>query len=203
MNTYETVGDARQGRTWDSMQIIEIEHATEGTCYINSKYDLETLQRALAAKPMPEILRLVRTVVDYRAEREEEVERAISVFVSTRGWGDYASLHWIGDGELPDDEIISRIRELISISSDVDSVPSDDELRARIAEAREAKAQAKAELAQLEREEPKPVHGPGYCYSCHSYCYGDCGDYTPRPTRRTLSRGIREAAREAMFGLDD
>lgn len=109
MRTYKTIEAARAAQAERPdvgiQQTIRIVHATDGECYINAKCTIQRLADALRSKPMPEIVSVIDTVVDYR---ESAVGRA-----------------------------------------------------------------------------PKPVtisRGPGYCYNCQSYCYGDCGQhYRPRP----------------------
>ncbi len=102
MTIYQTADEAKAAQAAQPAVVatIEIEHSIHGQCYINAMCTLRQLDAALAAKPIPEIRRLIRTVVDYRK---------------------YAT-----------------------------SAPK-----------------------------PAPVisHGPGYCYNCDSYCYGDCKDY--------------------------
>jgi len=54
---------------------------------------------------------------------------------------------------------------------------------------------------------PKPLpereYGPGYCYNCKSYCYGDCGNYAPAKTTKHVLANCKEAAAEANFGIMD
>ena len=45
--------------------------------------------------------------------------------------------------------------------------------------------------------------GAGYCYSCETYCYGDCGNYQPKMTGRILARQLRQASDEANYGIND
>ena len=195
MTTHKTIEDARAAAAarGDVNQTVKIEHAEEGICYINVLTHFEALGRALKARPMPEIKRLIEVVVDYK---EEQRAHEITVHISTRGWGDYSSLVWRGDGRLDDAEIINQIRALAAASSDVDSTPSDEELRGRIAAARAPRP--------ADPEPPaRPGPGPGYCYSCGSYCYGDCGHYAPRKTARTVARAARAAWAEASYGMED
>lgn len=42
----------------------------------------------------------------------------------------------------------------------------------------------------------------GYCYSCESYCYGDCGHYSSDPGVK-LRRDIALAQREENYGIND
>lgn len=63
MTTHKTLEDARiaaKGMPEVMLScIIEIEHTTEGRCYIKSKAPMANLAVALQQKPMPEIRRLV------------------------------------------------------------------------------------------------------------------------------------------------
>lgn len=75
---------------------------------------------------------------------------------------------------------------------------TDEEARALVA-LDEARAEAK-------RNQPKPepiTYGPGYCYSCESYCHGDCGDYAPTYTTKIMVRRANEAVREDNYGIED
>lgn len=60
MQTYQTIEDAQEAATSSIYVIAEIDHAVEGRCYILCRCSVEGLVKALAAKPMPEIIRVVR-----------------------------------------------------------------------------------------------------------------------------------------------
>lgn len=62
-------------------------------------------------------------------------------------------------------------------------------------------------LSAQEAAHPKPAvpsaPGPGYCSSCETYCYGDCGHYAPVYGPGQLRRDTQEAARETNYGISD
>jgi hypothetical protein len=59
MQTYKTIQIARSAAADGAVQIVEIEHATEGRCYIVAKCSIEYLRKALAAKPMAEVVEVI------------------------------------------------------------------------------------------------------------------------------------------------
>ena len=68
--------------------------------------------------------------------------------------------------------------------------------------------EVEAAVAAVQKPKPEaaahiPAPGVGYCYSCETYCHGDCGDYAPTPEPRHLERQLREAAAEADYGIKD
>jgi hypothetical protein len=77
MKTYPTLDAARLSTDGDGVQkIAEIEHATEGRCFIRIKCAVATLRVALAGKPMAEIKSLIaehppHTPAQDAARREE------------------------------------------------------------------------------------------------------------------------------------
>jgi hypothetical protein len=71
MKTYKTLDQAREAKTTEVVKIIEIEHATEGRCFIGCKVPMAVLAGALKRKPMPEIKRLV---AEYTTETDAEIE---------------------------------------------------------------------------------------------------------------------------------
>ena len=56
---------------------------------------------------------------------------------------------------------------------------------------------------QVEAAPEPEKHGPGYCYSCGTYCYGDCGHYEPKRTLKHVMADAQEAARESMAGIQE
>lgn len=129
-----------------------------------------------------------------RAERERRTRR---IYLSSRGWGDYSPVEWVGDITRPEGEILAECQRLLAEGYDVDQPnQADDELLAKI----------KAEKTRYETPpEPieEPQHGPGYCYHCGTYCFGDCGHYAPEPTRETMRREMAQATREANYGINE
>ena len=80
METYASLGEARKAaaQRTDVHAIIEIEHATEGACYICARGPMARLRMALADQPMPEIARLIsehkpKSEAEYAAERERHL----------------------------------------------------------------------------------------------------------------------------------
>lgn len=62
-----------------------------------------------------------------------------------------------------------------------------------------------AEQAVLPERKPyvEPTHGPGYCYNCESYCYGDCGNYQPERTSKMIAKEANAALAELNYGIND
>jgi hypothetical protein len=111
----------------------------------------------------------------------------IKIHLSTRGWGDYSSVEWHGDITRPDAEIIEECQKLLKSENDVDIAnQTDAEILKKIMDGRTAWTRKQTEQEAPETE----THGPGYCYSCDSYCFGDCGDYQPHPTSKTMMREL-------------
>ena len=105
-------------------------------------------------------------------------------FLSSRGWGDYSSVKWIGDITRPDSEIIEECQSALKNSGDVDSPnQSDDDILNKIKKARAAwedKPRQKRESAiRLQK-----LIDTGYCFNCESWCHGDCGNYSNDPEVR-------------------
>ncbi len=78
MTTHKTIEDARAAAKANPavLRIIEINHASEGRCFIGCKAPLKSLEIALRNKPMPEITGLiaeypVRTESEIASEREQ------------------------------------------------------------------------------------------------------------------------------------
>jgi len=42
----------------------------------------------------------------------------------------------------------------------------------------------------------------GYCFSCETWCHGDCGNYSKAPMIK-FRRDLRHAQREANYGIED
>ena len=42
----------------------------------------------------------------------------------------------------------------------------------------------------------------GYCFSCESWCDGDCGDYSNDPAIQ-FRRDLQQASREANYGIQE
>ena len=134
----------------------------------------------------------------HQAKKEliDKEANTIKVFISTIGWGDYGCLYWEGDGRKSDSEIITECRELIEKTDDIDIKPTDQQLKAEIDKARQKK--------QKKQPEPKPeIYGPGYCFNCKSYCFGDCKNYAPVKTEKHITEELKEIEKEQNYGIND
>jgi hypothetical protein len=133
-----------------------------------------------------------------KAEAEAEEKNTIEVYLSSRGWGDYSGVAPELDMRKPEAELIAACRLALSAEDDIDQPDqSDAEILAAINAARTKLARRNAPPA------PAPIYGPGYCFSCESYCYGDCNDYQPVRTSRMISKQAQAAAQEADYGIND
>jgi len=138
----------------------------------------------------------------YKIEMEKlkacEIEEAkkVRIFLSSRGWGDYSSLEWSGDITRPESDILEECKKEFETGHDVDSKYNEEEVLKSI---RVAKAKHAAPKIKPEPES----YGPGYCYSCQTYCFGDCGDYQPELTAKTEKRKIDEMVREQNYGISE
>lgn len=136
-----------------------------------------------------------KKIADEQARKAADAKAAIEhvtvrIHLSTRGWGDYDSVYWVGDITRPDPEILAECRRALATGYDVDQrEQTDEQLLKLIQDAREAwKIKSKAH----KKPAPKESHGPGYCYSCDSYCFGDCGDYHPTLDSVIMQRRFQE-----------
>ena len=106
-----------------------------------------------------------RTAGD-RAAKAEIEKYTKTIHLSSRGWGDYSPVEWVGDVRRPDTEIIAECRTRLDNSYDIDARPTDAEIAEKIASARgEIKDAAIAEtvdqlrltdLQKLAKETGKP-----------------------------------------------
>jgi len=60
MTIYKTLADAKAAVVETDRAIAEIQHATEGRCFVRIGCSLETLRMVLKCKPIPVIVNLVR-----------------------------------------------------------------------------------------------------------------------------------------------
>jgi len=134
---------------------------------------------------------------DARAQaKAEQQAKIVRIYLSSRGWGDFSPVEWIGDITRPDADILAECRQLLINGYDVDNTnQSHTEILALITAARSKWSTPKQPFKT-------PTHGPGYCYSCETYCYGDCGHYNPDPQIK-YRRDLREAQREQNYGVED
>ena len=140
------------------------------------------LRLRLADKP--ELRDLISQLDAANAAHEDRQSRIVKIYLSSRGWGDYSPVEWIGDITRPDAEIIAECQYMIETGHDVDKNLSDAEIKEKITAAREAWETAPARKAAREQAEKEDIQNKidsGYCFYCESWCYGDCGHYTPKP----------------------
>lgn len=152
-----------------------------------------------ATHPLNAILRAEEYV------RREIDRRTVSVYLSSRGWGDYSPVEWIGDITRPDSEILSECQRLLK-GYDVDQPhQSDDEIISKITQARstwEGKPARDAARAKAEKADIQHKVDTGYCFHCGTWCDGDCGHYSNDPMV-AFRRDMRQAQQEADYGIND
>ncbi|OBW61086.1 MAG: hypothetical protein A9183_03000 [Dehalococcoides mccartyi] len=140
------------------------------------------------------------------AVKDAEAAKKVNIHLSTRGWGDYSLCEGVGDITRPDAEILAECRNLLATEHDVDNPrQSDARLLDKIKAARKAWATAPERKAAAEKAESEDIQRKittGYCYSCESYCYGDCGHYSNDPKIR-YHRQMSEATRESNYGINE
>jgi len=135
-----------------------------------------------------------------------EATKQVRIYLSSRGWGDYSACEFVGDITRPDAEILAECRRQLSAEHDVDQPnQSDDEIMVKIAKARTDWEAAPARKAAREAEEAEDIRrkiATGYCFSCDSWCYGDCGHYSNNPDIK-FRRDLKEAIGEQNYGIND
>lgn len=212
MTIHQTLSAARDAAKANAAiaAIIEIDHATAGRCYIGCKVGRAILQRGLDREPMPEIIRLVAEHTTQTPEeivaQQEQARRQVTIYLSSRGWGDYSPVEWTGDITRPDAELLAECRERLAQANDVDQPnQSEADLLAKIMVARQAWIDAPTKRAAQEAAEQADrasKRASGYCYACESWCFGDCGEYSNNPATKER-RDLAEAGREARYGMED
>ena len=119
------------------------------------------------------------------AEKRDLAARIVTIYLSSRGWGDYSSCEWTGDITRPDAEILAECKHLLTTGYDVDQHNQpDDEIMAKIAKSRANWESAPARKVAREAGEEEDIRrkiASGYCFACESYCHGDCGHYSSDP----------------------
>lgn len=86
----------------------------------------------------------------YLAEKSRyDANNTISVFLSTRGFGDFENLVWRGDKNLSDDTILVACKDLFENSFDVDSKFDEQTVLASIRQAKRQHHQSLAEQSEL------------------------------------------------------
>lgn len=141
---------------------------------------------------------------DFESMTKRDASRVI-IILSTRGWGDYSPLEMEIDINRTDCEIIAECKKALADGHDVDHRDqSDEEILKKINAARQklnAPAEKNTAKAAEEAEIQRKIK-TGYCFSCDSYCHGDCGHYSNDPAIM-YRRKLAEAAREANFGINE
>jgi hypothetical protein len=141
-----------------------------------------------------------------KAIKAEIEKRTVSIYLSSRGWGDYSSCEWTGDITRSNEDILAECRALLTNGHDVDQRnQSDDEIIKKIIDAREKWETAPARKAAREAEEKADIEKKiktGYCFNCETYCHGDCGHYSSDPSVK-FHRDFKQAMREANYGIQE
>lgn len=75
-----------------------------------------------------------------RIQRAEEEKNRISVYLSTRGWGDFPGVVWEGDRRRPTSEIVAECQTLLRDGYDVDKPDQSDEDIAALVEEEKQKS---------------------------------------------------------------
>jgi hypothetical protein len=140
------------------------------------------------------------------AIKAAEAEKKVRIYLSSRGWGDFSPCEWRGDITRPDAEILAECKTLLETGHDVDMPnQTDNELITEIHKAREKWQMAPARKAAREKAEKEDLQrkvDSGFCFSCESWCHGDCGNYSNDPMVQ-MRRDMAEASREANFGINN
>ncbi|MDI9561920.1 MAG: hypothetical protein QM235_12130 [Pseudomonadota bacterium] len=149
----------------------------------------------------------LKAAQEAEAAREAEIARkTVTIYLSSRGWGDYSPCEWVGDITRPDDEILAECRKALVEGWDVDNKnQTDDEILKKISTAREKYESEPARKAAREKAEAEALQrmiDNGYCFNCETYCHGDCGNYSNDPAVM-YRRRLRESAREANYGIEE
>lgn len=70
------------------------------------------------------------------------------------------------------------------------------------AAAKSQKAESRKRFELDEAAELQRKIGNGFCFSCGSYCYGDCGHYSTSPEIK-FRRDLNQAVKEQNYGIND
>lgn len=153
-----------------------------------------------------EVARIEADDTKERAEKAEIEKRTAKIYLSSRGWGDYSPVEWIGDITRPDVEILADCRALLINGHDADERnQTDDQIMSKITSARAkwaGKEQWEKEFAEAEAADIKKKIANGFCFSCETYCHGDCGHYSNNPSHQH-KRDFAQAMREQNYGIND
>lgn len=139
------------------------------------------------------------------AEKAALAAKTVTISLSSRGWGDYSPLEVEIDLSKSDAEIIAECKKALANGHDVDCRDqSDEEILKKVNTARQklnAPAEKNTSKAAEKAEIQRKINS-GFCFSCDSYCHGDCGHYSNNPAIM-YRRMLAGATREANFGIRD
>lgn len=139
-------------------------------------------------------------------EKVAEEAKQVRIYLSARGWGDFSPAEWVGDITRPDAEILAECKSRLAEGDDIDQPnQSDEEIMSKIAKSRadwQATPARRATFEEAKAEDIRRKIASGYCFSCESYCHGDCGHYSADP-RVHYARQFKEVSKEANYGIND
>ncbi len=149
----------------------------------------------------------LKTKIDEEAaEKKQEQAKVVKIYLSSRGWGDYSKVEWVGNITRSYTEILAECKNLLASEHDVDHPnQSDSQLIQKIIEARSKWEKAPAREAAREKAEKEDTQRKietGYCFGCETWCHGDCGHYSKNPQVK-FRRDLTEAIREQNSGIND
>jgi hypothetical protein len=141
-----------------------------------------------------------------QAVRAEAAKKTVNIYLSSRGWGDYSACEWTGDITRTDAEILAECRTQLQTGHDVDRAgQGDDEILSKITIARTlwaTKDERRDAYRRAEAEDIRSKIESGYCFSCGTWCHGDCGHYSRDPAT-AYRQNLKKAQREFNYGIND
>ena len=88
-----------------------------------------------------------------KKEAQEKARNILTVYLSSRGWGDFSPVVWSGNVDTADAEIVRQSQELLASEHDVDQPnQTEEQILAKIAHARKERDAKKDELKQRKKE---------------------------------------------------
>jgi len=99
---------------------------------------------------------LARTATARKEASAAEADKRaneITVYLSSRGWGDFSPVEWVGDRRLETETILSQCRVALSSSKDVDCDLTDEDIRGKIITEKEKSARKDAKRDQENNHE--------------------------------------------------
>jgi len=140
------------------------------------------------------------------AEQADLEAKQVKIYLSSRGWGDYSAVEWVGDITRPDSEIFAECKAALENAYDVDEPnQTDADLLDKISNARakwQKNIKEKPDREKAESERLQELVDSGYCFNCESWCHGDCGAYSNDPATKHRME-FQEAIREESSGIND